>query len=185
MADIQPPDFETRTAILRTKVDEGARSGGGPPVPIDVLDFIAEKVPSNIRELEGALNRVLAYANLARTSVTLDSAAAALHELLEPVNRRAFAPDEVIAAVCTAVGVSLDDLRSPHRDRRVLVPRQIAMYLLREETNLSLAEVGSYFGGRDHSTVLHSCEKVAAEIEHNEQMRSRVHSVREVLTRTQ
>jgi chromosomal replication initiator protein len=184
MADIQPPDFETRTAILRAKVEDVGRNGSGSPVPIDVLDFIAEKVPSNIRELEGALNRVLAYADLARTDVTLDSAAAALHELIETDNRRSFAPDEVIAAVCTTVGVAPDDLKSPQRDRRVLVPRQIAMYLLREETDLSLAEVGSYFGGRDHSTVLHSCEKVAAELEHSEQLRSRIHNVREALARS-
>ncbi len=184
MTDIQQPDFETRTAILRAKMAEAARGRTPVSVPMDVLDFIAEKVPSNIRELEGALNRVLAYAELTRAAVTVEVATVALRDVLQAEDRRVIAPEEVISAVCRAMSISPAELKSPQRDRRVLVPRQIAMYLLREETDLSLTEVGSYFGGRDHSTVMHSCEKVAADLEHSEQMRSRIHGVREALARS-
>jgi chromosomal replication initiator protein len=150
-------------------------------VPNEVLDFIAQKVPSNIRELEGALNRVRAYAELAKSPVTVEIAGLALHELIESSGKRAVAPDAVIRAVCRAMNVPRQDLGSKARDRRVLVPRQIAMYLLREETDLSLSEVGALFGGRDHSTVLHSCEKVATELEENARLRASVGSVREAL----
>jgi len=146
-----------------------------------VLDFIAQKVPSNIRELEGALNRVLAYAELIHAPVTVELASLALNEMLESAGRRAVAPDAVVRAVCRAMSVSRQDITTKARDRRVLVPRQIAMYLLREETDLSLSEVGALFGGRDHSTVLHSCEKITAELERNERLRSSLRSVREAL----
>jgi len=181
MTDIQAPDLETRTAILRRKMAESSQAGGQAAVPNDVLDFIAQKVPSNIRELEGALNRVRAYAELAKSPVTVEIAALALHELIESSGKRAVAPDAVIRAVCRAMNVPRQDLGSKARDRRVLVPRQIAMYLLREETDLSLSEVGALFGGRDHSTVLHSCEKVATELEANPRLRASVGSVREAL----
>ena len=181
MTDIQAPDLETRTAILRRKMAESVRAGGSSVVPNEVLDFIAQKVASNIRELEGALNRVRAYAELARAPVSLELAGLALHEMLESAGRRVVAPDAVIRAVCRTTGVPRQDLAGKHRDRRVLVPRQIAMYLLREETDLSLSEVGALFGGRDHSTVLHSCDKIATELERNDRLRSSVRSVREAL----
>ena len=181
MTDIQAPDLETRTAILRAKVAEASRSGTNRTVPSDVLDFIAVKVPSNVRELEGALNRVLAYAALMQAPVTVDLAAAALQEILQPTGRTAVDPTEIIEAVCRTTAVSRGDLESKLRDRRVVFPRQIAMYLLRENGGLSLTEIGTYFGGRDHTTVLHSCEKVNHDLEHNERVRSTVRAVREVL----
>jgi chromosomal replication initiator protein len=183
MTDIQPPDLETRTAILRAKMAEAERSGAPLAVPSEVLDFIAAKVSSNIRELEGALNRVVAYAQLINTPVTVDVAAAALNEVLEPAGRAVRAPGEVIDAVCRATGITRQELESKQRDRRVVIPRQIAMYLLREDTELSLSEVGSLFGGRDHSTVLHSCEKVAADLEKDDRLRATVKTIREGLTR--
>ncbi len=183
MTDIQPPDLETRTAILRAKMAEADRSGSPLPVPSDVLDFIAAKVSSNIRELEGALNRVVAYAQLVKAPVTVDVAAAALNEVLEPAGRTSVAPGQVIDAVCRATGVTRGELESKQRDRRVVVPRQIAMYFLREDTDLSLSEVGALFGGRDHSTVLHSCEKIAADLERDERIRNSVKTIREGLTR--
>jgi chromosomal replication initiator protein len=181
MTDIQQPDLETRTAILRRKMAEAKQVGGSGPAPNDVLDFIAQKVPSNIRELEGALNRVLAYADLIHAPVTVELASLALNEMLESAGRRAVAPDAVVRAVCRAMNVSRQDMTTKARDRRVLVPRQIAMYLLREETDLSLSEVGALFGGRDHSTVLHSCEKITTELERNERLRASVRSAREAL----
>src|SRR5205823_7982101 len=109
MTDIQAPDLETRTAILRRKMGETGADGRA-PVPNEVLDFIAQKVPSNIRELEGALNRVLAYAELARTPVTVELAGVALHEMIESAGRRAVAPDALIRAVSRATGVARQDL---------------------------------------------------------------------------
>jgi len=181
MTDIQLPDLETRTAILRAKVAEAANMGAPLAVPHEVLDFIAAKVPSNIRELEGALNRVLAFASLLRAPVTIDLAANALHEVVGG-GKGSTAPDTVIQAVCRATGVSRADLEGKQRDRRVVVPRQIAMHLLRDETDLSLTEIGALFGGRDHSTVMHSCEKIAADVEHNERVRATVRMVRELLS---
>jgi chromosomal replication initiator protein len=148
-----------------------------------VLDFIAAKVSSNIRELEGALNRVVAYAELVKTSVTVEVAAAALSEVLAPPGHNALAPEEVIDAVCRATGVTRRELESKQRDRRVVAPRQIAMYLLREDTDLSLSEVGVLFGGRDHTTVLHSCEKVASDMARDERLRALVTMIREGLSR--
>jgi chromosomal replication initiator protein len=183
MTDIQAPDLETRTAILRAKMAEADRSGAPLQVPSEVLDFIAAKVSSNIRELEGALNRVVAYAQLVRAPVTVDVAAAALSEVLEPPGSTRVAPNQVIEAVCRATGVTRWELESKQRDRRVVVPRQIAMYLLREDTDLSLSEVGALFGGRDHSTVLHSCEKIVADLQRDERLRTTVNTIREGLTR--
>ncbi|HZT06260.1 MAG TPA: chromosomal replication initiator protein DnaA [Chloroflexota bacterium] len=180
MADIQQPDLETRIAILRAKTAETGRSGR-PVAPPEVLDFIAAKVPSNIRELEGALNRVLAYAELASTPVTLELAAAALEDVIAPAGKRAIAPAAVIDAVCSAMGVARSDVEGKQRDRRVLLPRQIAMYLLREATELSLSEIGALFGGRDHSTVLHSCEKIANGLQHNGHLRNTVRAIQEAL----
>ncbi|MPZ15264.1 MAG: chromosomal replication initiator protein DnaA [Chloroflexi bacterium] len=181
MTDVQPPDLETRTAILRAKIASAARRGEGVSVPSDVVDYIAAKVPNNIRELEGALNRVLAYADLVRLPVTLDLAATALQELLQPAQHRTASPEGIVKAVCRATGVPRHDLEGKQRDRRVVVPRQIAMHLLREETDLSLSEIGALFGGRDHSTVLHSCEKISADVERNDRVRSIVRGVRELL----
>jgi chromosomal replication initiator protein len=183
MTDIQPPDLETRTAILRAKMAEADRSGVALAVPSEVLDFIAAKVSSNIRELEGALNRVVAYAQLLNAPVTVDVAAAALNEVLEPAGHSTLAPGEVIDAVCRATGITRQELESKQRDRRIVIPRQIAMYLLREDTDLSLSEVGSLFGGRDHSTVLHSCEKVAADLDRDDRLQSMLKTIREGLTR--
>lgn len=182
MADIQPPELETRAAILRARMANGSRNGRCSSVPSEVLDFIAARVPSNIRELEGALNRVLAYAEHAAAPVTIELTATALRDLLEFGARRAPSPQAVIQAVCRATGVSRADLEGKQRDRRVVVPRQIAMYLLREETGLALSEVGALFGGRDHSTVLHSYEKMTRELRQNERLRNTVGQVHEALS---
>ncbi len=182
MADVQQPDLETRIAILRTKMADVARHTTT-VAPTEVLDFIAVKVPSNIRELEGALNRVLAYSMATNAPITLELAAAALKEMLEPVGRRSIPPGAIVDAVCSATHISREEIRGKQRDRRVVVPRQIAMYLLRESTELSLSEVGGLFGGRDHSTVLHSCEKISGEMDHNNHVRNLVRTVKEQLAK--
>jgi chromosomal replication initiator protein len=180
MTDIQQPDLETRIAILRAKMAEAGRYATA-VAPTEVLDFIAGKVQSNIRELEGALNRVIAYATLQGSPVTLDVAAAALAELIEPAGRRRAAPSQIVEAVCTVTQISHEEIEGKQRDRRIVVPRQIAMYMLRESTELSLSEIGGLFGGRDHSTVLHSCEKIGAEAEHNPSIRATLRQIQESL----
>jgi len=175
LADIQPPDLETRIAILRSKT-----SARGAVVAADVLEFIANKVQSNIRELEGSLNRVLAYATLHRQPVSVELAAAALQEVLADT-RPAVSAEAILQAVGRYYGVSLEDLRGKARDRKVVVPRQVAMYLLREEARLSLPEIGHRLGGRDHSTVLHGVRAVQREVESDARLRGDVRGVRDLL----
>jgi chromosomal replication initiator protein len=183
MTDIQMPDLETRIAILRAKMAEATRLGRQVVVPNETLDLIASRIASNIRELEGALNRVIAYAELLGEPASPEVAAAALQDNPETYARRVVDPQSVIKAVCIAASVTRQDLEGKQRDRRIVVPRQIAMYLLRKDAGLSLSEIGSWFGGRDHTTVLHSCEKIEAERERNEQIRSTLRVAREWLAR--
>jgi len=164
IADVQPPDFETRVAILRAKA--AALSA---PVPDEVLAYIARKIPSNIRELEGALNRVVAHASLMHAPLNLDTARMALEGLL--TQTADLSPARIMAAVARHYGLSEADLTGPSRTRAVSVPRQLCMYLIREETGASLPEIGQLLGGRDHTTILHGCEKIGAQIETDEHLR--------------
>jgi chromosomal replication initiator protein len=151
-------------------------------VPPEVLEFIAHKAQSNIRELEGSLNRVLAYAQLHRSSLTVDLAAAAL-QAVSPAQSGRSAPraDDVIQAVSRYYGVSLTDLRGKQRDRRIVVPRQVAMFLLREDGRLSTPEIGRHLGGRDHTTVMHGAQKVAGELPRDPQLRGDLQAIRELI----
>ncbi len=173
-ADIQPPDVETRLAILRSKADRAGRK-----VPADILELIARQVQSNIRELEGALNRVLAYADLSGTPLTLDLAQTALADFL-PVTTD-LKPDDVLAAVSDAFGISRERILGRERTREVALPRQVAMYLLREEGGVSLPQIGDYIGGRDHTTVIYACDKVSDLIETDDRFRRQVLQIREKL----
>ncbi len=173
-ADIQPPDVETRLAILRTKAERAGRD-----VPADILELIARQIQSNIRELEGALNRVLAYADLSGIPLTLQLAQTALADFL-PVSTD-LNLDDVLVAVSDAFGVSQERLLGRERTREVALPRQVAMYLLREEGGVSLPQIGEYIGGRDHTTVIYACDKVADMIETDDRFRRRVFQIREKL----
>jgi chromosomal replication initiator protein len=177
MADIQPPDYETRVAILRSKLP-GHVIG---EVPSDVLDFIAQKVRSNIRELEGTLNRLLAYSRHLRQPVTVDLATQALRDLLAPgPSGRAVTPNAILTAVSRYFGVSIEDLKSKARHKQIVTPRQIAMYLLCEDAHLSTPEAGRLLH-RDHTTVLHGMKQVANDIERDGPSRHAVRGVRDVL----
>jgi chromosomal replication initiator protein len=178
IADIQPPDYETRIAILRSKVS-GHVLG---MVPSDVLDFIAQKVQSNIRELEGSLNRLLAYSRHLEQPVTVDLAAQALRDLVAPgpSSGGTADPAAVLTAVSRYYGVKLDDLKGKARHKQVVVPRQIAMYLLYEDARLSTPEVGRLLN-RDHTTVLHGLKLVGTDIARDGPSRAAVRGVREVL----
>lgn len=177
IADIQPPDLETRAAILRTKAD-----AQGERIPSDVLDFIAQKVQTNIRELEGCLNRIIAYARVTHSELSIQVASDALNDMFASGGkRRSIAPSQIIGAVAKYYGVEMDDLTSKKRDRDIALPRQIAMHIMREETEISLVEIGQLLGGRDHTTVMYGCEKIASEINTTSRLRREVMEIKESL----
>jgi chromosomal replication initiator protein len=175
-ADIQPPDVETRLAILRAKAERAGRE-----VPADILEMIARQVQSNVRELEGALNRVLAYSDLSGIPLTLELAHNALTDFLP--QGMDLKPDDVLHEVSRSFGVSNERLLGRERTREVALPRQIAMYLLREEGGVSLPQIGEMIGGRDHTTVIYACDKVNNLMETDEQLRRQVLQIRERLYR--
>jgi chromosomal replication initiator protein len=178
IADIQPPDYETRIAILRSKLDSGRMLGEVSP---DVLEFIAQKVRSNIRELEGTLNRLLAYSRHLRQPVTIDLASQAMRDLVAPApSGRGVTPNAILQAVARYFGVTIDELKSKARHKQIVVPRQIAMYLLCEDAHLSTPEAGRLLQ-RDHTTVLHGMKLVANDIEHEGPSRASVRGVRDVI----
>jgi chromosomal replication initiator protein len=173
-ADIQAPDYETRLAILRSKTDRAGRS-----VPSDFLEIIARRVQSNIRELEGALNRVYAFSDLSGLPLTKDLVESALADLLPRTG--SITPDQIITAVADEFGIEEDRLLSRQRSRDVALPRQVAMYLIREETGASLPQIGEVLGGRDHTTVMYGYNKIIDRLETDDGLRRQVISVRETL----
>jgi chromosomal replication initiator protein len=177
IADVQPPDFETRVAILRSKQPAHAAVS----VPDEVLEFIAHRVQSNIRELEGSLTRVLAYAMEYQRPITVDVAAAALKEVMLDVARPTNRPDTILAAVARYYGVTADALRGKARDKKIVGPRQVAMYLLREDAKLSLPDIGAQLGGRDHTTVLHGVRAVQQELDRDGPVRNDLKGVRDAM----
>ncbi len=176
IADLTAPDLETRIAILRAKAEEQ-----GTPITSDVIEFIARKVVSNIRELEGALNRIVAYASMGAMPITIELAQAVLSNVLYNPKKRQVTPERIAKAVSDYYGVGMEQLQGQKREKSIVVPRQIAMYLMREETDVSLLRIGAELGGRDHSTVLHACDKINREIQVNDEMRREVAAVRELI----
>jgi chromosomal replication initiator protein len=176
IADLTAPDLETRIAILRAKAEEGAV-----PISSDVIEFIARKVVSNIRELEGALNRIVAYASMGAMPISIELAQAVLSNVLYNPKKRQITPERIAKAVSEYYGVGLDALKGQKRDKAIVVPRQIAMFLMREETDVSLLRIGAELGGRDHSTVLHACDKITRESAGNDELRREIAAVRELI----
>jgi chromosomal replication initiator protein len=174
LADIQPPDLETRIAILRFKADTQSVY-----VPDDVMEFIARRAQSNIRELEGALNKVIAHAAMMRQSITLELANVALQDI---VSRQAeLTVEQIIAAVAEFYHLDESILLGRGRSKDVAYARQMAMYLAREETGASLPQIGESLGGRDHTTVMHGWEKIASQIEQDNKIRREMLAVREII----
>ncbi len=155
-ADIQPPDLETRLAILRTKADRTGRH-----VPNEVLERVAERVQSNIRELEGALNRILAFADLSGSLLTQDLVEVALADLLP--QKRNISSEKILDAVAESEGLDVKDLLGQNRSAKIAIPRQLAMYLLRTYNEISLPQIGEMLGGRDHTTVMYGIKKVGVD----------------------
>jgi len=176
IADLTAPDLETRIAILRSKAEEGAV-----PITSDVIEFIARKVVSNIRELEGALNRIVAYASMGAMPISIELAQAVLSNVLYNPKKRQVTPERIAKAVSDYYGVAMDALKGQKRDKAIVVPRQIAMFLMREETDVSLLRIGAELGGRDHSTVLHACDKITRESAVNDELRREIAAVRELI----
>jgi chromosomal replication initiator protein len=175
-ADIQPPDFETRLAILRAKDEQQSTWVSG-----EILEFIAQRYQRNIRELEGALNRVTAFARLIREPMTLEIAQQALRDIGSEVPLSKPTPEAILKLVSDYFNLSLEVLKGNRRDQPIALARQIAMYLIREETSSPLDEIGKLLGGRDHSTILHGYQKIAHEIDSDAKLRHEVIEIREQL----
>jgi chromosomal replication initiator protein len=176
LADIQPPDFETRLAILKSKL--GSRNG---TVSEEVLSFIAHKVQKNIRELEGALTRILAFSAIHQRQIGEADAADLLTDIIPAGTRRPLTIGRIQETVADYYQISLDDMKSKRRDKHIVFPRQVAMFLVREETPSSLPAIGQAFGGRDHTTALHSIEKIMNEMKEDERLRYELQAIRERL----
>ena len=181
IADIQPPDFETRLALLQAKAKQK-----GANVALDILECIASLYPQNIRRLEGALNRVIAYAKLINAPLTPELAAKALEDIArkEP-DHTAITPGPIVEAVAKSFQLSPSDLKSKKRDRETTLARHLAMYLIRQETNCSLVQIGRELGGRDHSTITHACEKIARGIEASPYLRRIIRDIQQTLHHSQ
>ncbi|MEI7848482.1 MAG: chromosomal replication initiator protein DnaA [Chloroflexota bacterium] len=174
IADIQIPDIETRQAILRYKAEKNGRV-----VPNEILEMIARRVHSNIRELEGALNRIIAFSELSGVPLSLPLAEMALADLLPQV--RNVAPQKLIALVANEWQTSVEALLSRDRSQRIAEPRQVAMYLLRQETNASLPQIGEAMGGRDHTTVMYAIQKITNDIQIKKDMERKVNRIKQQL----
>jgi len=176
IADISAPDLETRTAILRAKAENQHVA-----VPPAVIDFLAQRIVSNIRELEGALTRIVAYATLNAVPVTTELAQNMLQNILYNPRRQSLSPDRIVEIVARYYGVPTEQLRGKARDKQIVLPRQVAMYLMREETEAPLMRIGEALGGRDHSTVLHGCDKIEREMAESDDFRRDISALRELL----
>jgi chromosomal replication initiator protein len=165
ITDIQAPDLETRIAILKNKAILDHCD-----VPNDVMVYIATRIDSNIRELEGALTRVMAYASLIKTPITVEVVAEALKDVFPQGTSKIITMETIEGIVASYYNIKVEDLHAKKRSRSIAFPRQIAMYLCRELTDSSLPRIGEFFGGRDHTTVLHACDKISKEKETDKQL---------------
>ena len=173
MADIGVPDYETRMAILRKKTEADDMD-----LDDDILSYIANNIKSNVRELEGALNKLLAYSNLEKTEITMDIAMKELHNIITPNKPREITPQLIIEVVSEHFQISLDQMISKNRSNNIARPRQIAMYLCKTMTDIPLDSIGALLGGRDHSTIIHGINKIGDEYEANPQTKSLIETIK-------
>ena len=177
IADIQVPDFETRMAILKKKADVENLN-----VANEVMGYIATKIKSNIRELEGALIRIIAYSSLTNRDVTVDLATEALKDIISKKQGKNITIDLIQDVVSSYFNLRVEDLKSQRRTRNVAHPRQIAMYLSRKLTDMSLPKIGEEFGGRDHTTVIHAYEKISENLKTDDSLQHTVNDITKKLT---
>lgn len=173
MADIGTPDYETRMAILRRNVEADNMN-----LSDDILNYIATNIKSNIRELEGALNKLLAYSNLVKTEITMDIAMKELQNIIIPDKPREITPQLIIEVVSEHFQISLDQMISKNRSNEIARPRQIAMYLCKNMTDIPLDSIGALLGGRDHSTIIHGIKKISDEYESNITTRNLIETIK-------
>ena len=167
--DIQSPDYETRMAILRKKEElEGYN------IDNEVIKYIATNIKSNIRELEGALTKIVALSKLDNKEINLELAEEALKDLISPNATREITPESIIQIVSDHYGLTPLDISSQKRNKEIVYPRQIVMYLCRDMTEAPLQQIGKYLGGRDHTTIIHGAEKITAELAKNESLRNTI-----------
>ena len=169
IADIQAPDFETRIAILKKKADVENLN-----IPNEVMVYIATQIKSNIRELEGALIRIVAYSSLTNREINVDLATEALKDIISSRNTRQITIELIQDIVSSYYNLKIEDFKSSRRTRNVAFPRQIAMYLSRKLTDTSLPKIGEEFGGRDHTTVIHAYEKISQNLKKDESLQSAI-----------
>ena len=163
VADITSPDYETRMAILRKKEELD-----GYQISDDVIEYIATHVKSNIRELEGSLNKLMALANLENREIDIGLAEQVLQDIITPDGRRRVRPEEIISIVAEHFNITEEDICGTQRSSKIVRPRQIAMYLCREMTDIPLAMIGKAMGNKDHTTVMHGFEKIDKELQTSE-----------------
>ncbi len=174
ISDIQAPDFETRVAILRKKAELES-------IEIDnqIHEFIAKNIKSNIRELEGALTKIIAFAYLSKSEITMELAAEALKDIVKIKKTKQLNYETIKKVVAHYYNIKINDLNSKKRTRVITYPRQIAMYLCRELTDMSLPKIGEVFGGRDHTTVMHACDKIINDLKENENLAEQINQLTE------
>lgn len=177
IADIQPPDYETRLAILWKKAETENME-----VPSDVMEFIAKSIDSNIRELEGALTRVSAYAKLTNQKVSLEFATNTLKDFLSKDGKKVINVELIQQIVASYYNIKTEEIKSKKRTQEITYPRQVAMYLCRNLTDLSLPKIGEAFGGRDHTTILHGYEKIAKDLKKDDTLNKTIHDLESRIT---
>lgn len=178
IADIQPPDFETRVAILQRKAHlDGIELDDD---LLDVINFIAEKIKLNVRDLESALSRVTSFSTMMNERITLKFAKNILKDIISDSDNQ-INPEFIKKIVCKKFSLKMSDMESSKRTKSIAYPRQIAMYLCRELTDLSYPQIGKYFGGRDHTTVLHAYEKISNDLTSNQETRQVIEELREII----
>ena len=173
LADIQPPDYETRMAILKKNAENCNRN-----INEEVFQYIATNVKSNIRELEGALNKVIAFSKLNKVDITLDNVEEALKDIISPNAKRKVTPKLIIDIVAEHFNISPEDILSKRRNSEYVQPRQICMYLCRHLTEESLQSIGKSLGKKDHTTVIHGIDKIADEILKDEELNNRIENIK-------
>ena len=176
IVDIQPADYETRIAILNRRMQDDHIT-----LPDSVVDYIASNFASNIRELDGAFKTVVAYCFLAN-SFTLDDAKIALKDMISPKQARQVTPELIVEVVARAYNITVNDIMSNKRSKEILVPRQICMFLCRSELNMTYPKIGEFFGGKDHTTILHACNKIETSLkDENSEIFIRIDSIKKRL----
>lgn len=176
VADIQPPDLETRLAILRTKAREKNYN-----IEPEILTYIAETIQSNIRELEGALNRLMVYCQLNNTRPSIEQVKSILVNVITPPKKRGVSAKKIIEVVADFYNVSTEDLLKQSRKKEYVNPRQIAMYIIRRELETSLPSIGEFFGGRDHTTVIHAIDKIERNIKEKNNLKQEIELIKDRL----